>query len=301
MKLSRRAMALATATAILAPLSGPASAKTLDLAKPADAMTAWRKIQCSTTDAKPTLYHWSGRLYGQVPGERARHLFNLEGYNVRQCVTVTDPQKGTGVRMVTKEIMLYLDPKSNEVVRTWKNPWTGKDNEIFHVANDPVNQPPSYSAGLFGIREDGGKYFWNIEVPLFYPSPLGGDYQKYVGGEYQAVEMFNFMMDKKDLLDAKKAEAWSTTVSWVRIAQWLPFMEMGSRPGIMFANATGAKIATFEELPAVLKDEVRKNYPGYDTPPPADDARKNATTWTEYKKFLDAKMAGKPKAESGGH
>lgn len=292
---------LAGTVALLALTGAPAVAKTLDLSKPADQMAAWRKIQCSTTDLKPTLFHWSGRLYGRVPGERDRLLFNLEGFNVRQCATVTDPQKGKGVRLVTREIMLYLDPKTGAVLRTWKNPWTGKDNEIMHVANDPVNQPPSFNVGLFGLREDTGKYFWNIEVPLFYTSPLGGDYQKYVGGEYQAVEMFNFIMDKPDLLDARKSEAYSTVVSWVRIAQWLPFMEMGSRPGLMFANATGRKIASFDELPAVLKDEVKANYPIYTTPPPADDTRKNATTWTEFKKWIDAKTAGQPKAEGGGH
>lgn len=262
-------------------------AKPLDLANPADAMTAWRKIQCSAVDGKPTLFHWSGRLYGRSEGERDRHLFNLEGYNVRQCVSVDTPQ-GKAVRLVTREIMLYLDPKTNEVLRTWKNPWTGKDNEVVHVANDPVNQRPMTNANL-NLREDAGKYFWNIEVPLFYPSPLGGDYQQFVGGFYQAVEIFNFIIDKPDLLDRRKTEADTTVVSWVRIAPWLPWMEMGSRPGLMFANATGRKIATFEELPAVIRDEVRKNYPEYTAPPPGDDPRPNETSWTVFQKWLEKK------------
>lgn len=294
-----RGFAKALIGAALLAGASPARAAPLDLATPADALIAWRKMQCSAQDLKPTLFHWSGRLYGRVPGERDKLLFNLEGFNVRQCVSVNDPQKGVGVRMVSREIMLYLDPKTNAVLRRWTNPWTGKEVDIFHVANDPVNQPPSFGVTLAGMREDAGKYLWNIEVPLFYPNPLAGDYQRYVGNEYQAVEMFNFIIDKPDLLDRRKTEAWSTTVSWVRIAQWLPFLEMGSRPGFMFANATGRKIAMFEDLPAVLKDEVKANYPAYTAPPPADDTRRNATTWTEFKKWLDAKTGDKPKAETG--
>jgi hypothetical protein len=289
----------ATALATIALTATPAlaqRAKPLDLSNPADTMTAWRKIQCSAVDDKPTFFHWSGRQYGRLEGERDRLLFNLEGYNVRQCVTVDTPQ-GKATRLVTREIMLYLDPKTNEVLRTWKNVWTGKDNEVLHVANDPVNQRPMMTANL-NLREDAGKMFWNIEVPLLYDSPLGGDYQKFVGGQYQAVEIFNFMMDKADLLDRRKAEADSTVVSWVRIAPWLPWMEMGDRPGMMFANATGRKIATFAELPAVLRDEVLKNYPEYTSPPPGNDPRPNETSWTVFQKWLE-KKGWKPAAK--GH
>jgi hypothetical protein len=284
-----RLIATLAAAALLAAMPAAAKpAKTLDLNNSADRMIAWRKIQCSATDNKPTLYHWSGRLYGRAAGERDKLLFNLEGFNIRQCVSVTDPQKGVGTRLVTKEIMLYLDPKTNTVLRTWKNPWTGEDTDVAHVANDPVNQPVFYEARL-PLREDGGKYFWNVEVPLFYTNPLGGDYQVFVGGHYQAIEMFNFIVDKDDLLNRKNPEADSAVVSWVRVAQWLPFMRMGSRPGIMIANTTGRKIKTFDELPAVLKDEVRANYPTYLAPPPGDDKRPNATSWTVFKELLEAK------------
>jgi hypothetical protein len=270
----------------------------LDLANPADAMIAWRKIQCSATDAKTTFYHWSGRMYARPMGQKDQHIFNVEGFNVRHCGTVTDAQGRTGVRLVTREIMLYLDPKTGQVLRTWKNPWTGKDVDVVHVANDPVNQPPAFNVGMRGMREDAGKFWWNVEVPLFYANPLAGDYQQFVGNHYQAIEMFNFIMDKPDLLDRRKPEAYSTAVSWVRVAQWLPWMEMGSLPGIMIVNATGSKLATFEELPDVVKDEVRKNYPTYLTPPPLDDKRPNETSWTVFQKYLEAK-GWKP--EKKGH
>lgn len=64
--------------------------------------------------------------------------------NIRQCATITDPKQGKGWRLVSREILLYLDPKTGEVVRSWKNPWTGETVPVLHVANDPVNQRPSF-------------------------------------------------------------------------------------------------------------------------------------------------------------
>ena len=50
-----------------------------------------------------------------------------------------DDIQGRGFRSVSREIQMYLDPTTNEVIDTWKNPWTEKDIEVLHVANDPVN------------------------------------------------------------------------------------------------------------------------------------------------------------------
>src|SRR5688572_13107560 len=117
-------MLVATAAAAL--LANAAQARKLDLSKPEDALIANRKIACSLKDGTPTVFHWSGRVYSRVAGERDRHLYNVEGMNIRQCGTVTDATKGTGYRMVSREIMLYLDPATGQVLRQWSNPWTGE-------------------------------------------------------------------------------------------------------------------------------------------------------------------------------
>jgi Protein of unknown function (DUF1838) len=278
--------------------AGGAQAKPLDLSNGVDALAAFRKIQCSRVDGQNTLYHWSGNVFARVPGEPDKMLFKVEGMNVRACTTVNDEKRGAGVRMVSREIMLYTDAKTGEVLRTWANPWTGKTNDVIHVANDPVNMRgasfPITADGKpydLGARLSGGHYFQNIEVPLFYTNPLAGDYQSAAGNQYHATEMFNFIIDEKDLVDAKKPTADSAVISWVRIAPWLPFMDMGSKVGVMYVNATGHKLKTFDELPAVLKTEIRANYPAYTTAPPLDDKRPNETSWTYYKKLMEAKRA----------
>jgi hypothetical protein len=76
-----------------------AAPKRLDLSKPEDAVTAFRKVQCSAKDGESVVYHWVGEVYSRVEGEPDKHLFDLQGMNIRQCVTVNDPVRGKGVRV----------------------------------------------------------------------------------------------------------------------------------------------------------------------------------------------------------
>jgi hypothetical protein len=289
--------------AAVLPLSATAASKIkLDTAE--GYIQAQRKIQCSLKDGKEMTFVWQGRAYSRVPGERDKNLFNLLGMNVRQCITIEDEKRGQGYRLISREIMLYLDPKTGEIMRQWENPWSGKTVDVIHVANDPVNSRPS-----FGISKDGkamsfdpkvinDTWFMNVEVPLFYTNPLAGDYQKYVGGTYHATEIFDFSGNYKELIDKRKHTAYAN-VAWVRLSGWLPWMEMGSRAGMLYFNATGSKLKSWNELPELIKNEIRANYPEYTNAPPADDARPNETSWTYMKKIIDSR--GGNKAAPKGH
>mgnify|MGYP005849876455 FL=1 len=295
------ALLAAACTALAAPaaLAAKPRPSAIDLNDPQGVMIANRKIQCSTQDNLPVTYWWHGDMYSRVQGERDRLLFKVQGMNTRQCVTVTDPQKGTGYKLVSREILLYLDPQTGEVARKWKNPWTGEEVTVMHVANDPVNftawpvgrdgKPVKWTATMHDGR------WWNTNTfPLFYQNPLAGDYQKYVGGFYHATEMFNFMGDVDSLLDPKRHTA-DVQVGWVRVSSWLPWMAMSGRAGEVYFHTAGVKLASFDDLPAVMKDEIAANYPEYVTPPPGDDTRPNETSWTYFKKKVQ------PQAGGAGH
>jgi hypothetical protein len=275
-------------------LCGTAQARMLDPAKPEDALEISKRTQCGEKDGQPAVYYWSGNVYSRVEGERDRLLFRGEGMNIRQCVAVTDPQRGKGYRQVSREIMLYLDPATGQVLREWKNPWTGETVEVMHIANDPVNGRPQFPIGADGkpftvnIKRMGQWVQMPLEVPLFYTNVLGGEYQEYVGNDYHAMEIFDFAARADEILDSTKPTAYPS-VSWVRLSNWMPWMKMRSRQGIMIFNAMGTKLKSFDELPPVLKQEIAVNYPAYTSPPPGYDARPNETTWTVFKKKVDAK------------
>ncbi len=264
-------------------------AKPIDLGTPEGANLAARKIQCSANDNMPTIYYFHGEAFSRVPGERDRKLFDVEGYNVRQCVTVNDPVRGAGWRLVSRELLLYVDPTTGELLREWKNPWTGQTVKVLQTANDPVNQRPVFPKAADGTPAKwpgtiSGDTWWNtITVPLFYINPLGGEYQKNVGGYYHATEMFNFFGKVSELVDPKNVNP-AIEVGWVRLADWLPWMEMSGRAGIIYIHAAGRKLDSYEQLPTVMRKAIETEYPEYRTPPSGDDSRENETSWTYFKK-----------------
>jgi hypothetical protein len=278
----------------------PAVAANLDPDDPDDALTIGRKIGCSTVDGEPITYWWHGKAYSRRQGERDRLLFLVEGMNTRACSGVDDPDKGPGYKLVSRELLLYKDPETGEVLSTWDNPWTGETVDVLHVANDPVNftaykvgrdgKPSTFSGDFLGDR------WWQTNTfPLWYPNPLAGEYQKEIGGTYHATEMFNFMGDTQSLLDPETTTA-EVQVGWVRMSDWLPWMMMNGREGIIYMHTAGRKLDSFDQLSDTIKAEIEKHYPEYVSPPPLDDARRNETSWIYYKKIRDGEREA-PKRE----
>jgi len=263
----------------------------LNLKTPRDNLTALRRIQCTLKDGETQTWYWSGSVYSRVPGEPDRKVFAVEGMNIRQCGPSGDAKDG-GFRIVTREIMLYQDPVTRQVLRTWDNPWTGKQVKVIHVANDPVNNRPGPTDRegrpfALPLVVNGDQWWYLSTVPLFYSNPLGGEYQDYVGGKYHATEMFHFFGDVKDLTNAR-LDSVPVSVAWVRLSDWLPWMMMGDRPGMLYFTAGGRKLARFDELSETLKAEIKASYPAWAGPPPLDDARPNETSWTYFKKQMPA-------------
>ena len=268
----------------------PASADMLDPETAADALVINRKIACSTEDGVAKTFWWHGKAYSRRMGERDKLLFLVEGMNVRQCTTVSDPDKGAGFKLVSRELLLYKDPESGDVLATWDNPWTGETVDVLHVANDPVNFT-MYETGRDGkpIRWTGsqldGEWWQTNTVPLFYPNPLASEYQTEIGGIYHATEMFNFMGDSESLLNRDK-EA-KLHVGWVRMSDWLPWMKMSGRDGVIYMHTAGRKLESWDQMSDLMKAEIRDHYPDYVEPPPLDDERRNETSWLYYKKVRD--------------
>lgn len=266
--------------------------KALDLATPDGGIQAFRRVQCSTVDKQPVVYYWVGEAFSHVAGEPDRKLFRFQGMNVRQCVTVTDPVRGVGFRQVSREVLYYQDPATGQILDEWKNPWTGDTVKVLHIANDPVNfRGPIFPKGADGkpyqseIQTMGDQWWGTTTVPLFYKNPLAGDYQDYVGGTYHATEMFNFFGSVSNLTNPKTTSA-SVSVAWTRLSDWLPWMKMRGRAGLIYFNGAGVKLASYAELPAGMRSAIEARNPTFKEPPPVDDARPNETSWSYFKKNL---------------
>ncbi len=293
------------AAALLAGVTTTGQAKDLDLSDPNDVIRAQIKLSCSLKKDEDAVYWWQGKMYSRRPGERDRHLFNVQGMNVRQCQILDDPKKGMGYRSVSREVMFYLNPVTNEVMDTWVNPWTGEEVEVIQVANDPVNmQLGDGRFPVYAYNEDGTpRARWtNFEhegfylngggaARLFYQNPLAGDYQDYVGGTYHAMEFGSGAVPIDDLLDGDAEHVEDRVISWVRVSKFLPWMKMGDRDGVVIFHTAGLRLDSWDDLPDVVKNEILENYPAYVTAPPLDDDRPNETSWTVTKRAIDAQRA----------
>lgn len=301
-----RLTTILTTVIALASSSLPVTAEQITLTG-YDAFQARQKTICGTTEQGKTRYGiFQGTTYSRVPGEKDRALFSVLGINIRHCLVVQDEVRGKGFRSVSREIMVYMDPETKEVIDTWTNPWNGNEVEVLHVANDPVNMRAiMYERDEKGepskpwvAEQHGDVIASSAEIPLFYKNPLGGENQKYVGGTYHAMEIFNMFYDSKNLLDTNIASVGQSNLGWSRIAKWLPWMEMGDFSGLMVFNANGFSTFDKSRVPEKLMTILKNDYPLYMTPPPLDDDRPNETSWTVFEKHIAKKRAEAEKAKA---
>lgn len=282
--------ALSNCTVLPAAAQGTA----YDLNSPDGVLAAQRRLWCTETDGEPVYWTFNGEAFARRQGEKDQLLFKVAGYNVRTCGKVNDPQKGGGFRSVSRELLIYIDPKTGKPLSKWTNPWTNETVDVLHVANDPV------SGDFFKVGRDGQPIKWNAQkldghwfmtstIPLFYPNPLGGEYQAEVGGTYHATEMFNFMGDLKSLTEPGFKTA-DVNVGWVRMSDWFPWMKMNGREGLIYIHTAGRKMMSFDDMPQVIKDEVAQYYPEYRNPPLPTDKRPNVTSWTYFKAVREGKV-----------
>ena len=60
------------------------------------------------------------------------------------------------------------------------------------------------------------------------------------------------------------------------------------RAGELYFNGAGLKLDSYADLPAGMRAAIEARAPLYREPPPVDDQRPNETSWTYFKKQMDA-------------
>ncbi len=242
-------------------------------------------------DGKDFVFYMKGSAYSYIPGERPQKLFGIDGYNIRRRVET--PEKD-GFFLSTREIVFYTDPKTNQIIDEWTNPWSKEKVEVFHIQNDPVN-------GRFRVRD--GKFIsvsmdgktergelnapqeinehlvWTSDVFPFYPLP-GFD------KNYTASEMFDFYVEKKEL--DKTTPPKNVMLSWTRVGPWLPWMKMPKNEGVIIVHARSWRMEKWDLLPENIKARVKAKHPEYMTAPTTVDPNKpNETSWTFYNREIE--------------
>lgn len=244
-------------------------------------------------DGKDFVFHIKGYAYSYIPGERPVKIFNVEGYNIRRRVET--PEKD-GFFGATREIVFYKDPKTDEILSEWMNPWTKEKVEVFQIQNDPVNFRTRAKDGKYiAVSMDGKREYGESDAPeefgdtLIFTSDVFPFYPL-LGFEknYTAAEMFDFYVPKDEL--NKSTPPQNVFVSWTRVGPWLPWMKMpeNTSNGVIIIHARSQRLETWDELPEGIKKEVREKYPLYmKAPDTVDPAKPNETSWTFYNRVME--------------
>jgi hypothetical protein len=289
---------------LLGCLSCPLPAAPLDLAQPADNLSAFLKMRGSL-DGKDVLTWWSGQVFAAIPDQRPRLLFGFEGMNVARMEQLPDGSW----RMLSREYAVYKDPASGQILAQWTNPWTEATVEVFDVQNDPVNTPlggapakPGSPPRLLPLRQMGADVILGLDVALAYPNPIQPDQypENSTGTSYVGSEHFGFYARKAELDDPKVQSA-PVNIAWFREGPWLPWMRMGDRPGLLIYSGYGKKLlGGIDELPQALRQHIEQHAPEY-LSAPSEWSQPNATSWTVYKrKVLEATPAPDADGQSDG-
>lgn len=254
----------------------------LDLTDPVQALDAYVRAN-GDTSGKPVATWATGTVYAYVPGERPRALFGVEVLGLSRFLKIDG-----GYQRLHKEVGYYTDLRTGEVIDRWFNPWLQREVEVVHIQNDPVNRKFLAAQSSFRINEVGDDVAFYREVPLRYPNPLDrASYPLYSSGDaYEAIEMFNTFVRRRDL-ENRRLTSVPSTGSWSRMGPWLPWMEMGLHPGFLLYHSRALKPAGgLAAMPASLIEQVRRRHPAY-LEAPTDFREPDETSWTFFKKLID--------------
>jgi len=263
----------------------------IDLSDPGAYFNTFLKTRADLS-GKETVYHWTGKVYGMVPGERRTELFAFEGFSVARL-----EKAETGYLLLTREAAFFKDPRTGQILETWRNPYLkNAETQVIHIWNDPVNQDFGFSAeempliSKFLPSEDlGDELVFYMDIFPYYESPLPRkQYSLFSQSDiYQAAEFFQFFVPKSAIADSSLTSL-PCNISWTRVSPWMPFMRMGDRKGNLAFVCRGSKLdGGFDALPSQIKDYVKEKNPQFASAPD-QYSEHNETSWTYFKKLMDA-------------
>jgi hypothetical protein len=300
--LSRRAAAAGLAFGGAGLLASAATAATkqprinrLDLGKPEDNCTALIKLQADLSGAE-AMGGFPGSVWAWIPGEGNFLVFNTYGVGVSRVEFRPDENAW---RFYHREALLYLDPQTNEVLESWRNPWTERRVEVLHIQNDHVNRYYSLNPGgrfafPWPYELNGDDLVFRISVFRFEDNVM--DPKEYPlhaqSGKYQTTELWGMIGSLAEVMNPDVSSAHCVT-SWARISAWQPFMEMGNRPGQMVYHSHSYKLMKgASDLPRKIRAWMERKAPEYLEAPRAwTPPSESIGVWNYSKRIIDERRA----------
>jgi hypothetical protein len=253
----------------------------LDLTTGPGNQLAYARIQSDIDFGKQKYFWFKGYVMGQRPAKRVQDLVGAQGFGV---IRLNQREDGA-IERICREIILYTDLRSNEVLEEWRNPFTRETVPVVHVDNDPFNylieeyfpMPPSFGGlnknkkppkrvpFILPWSQNGDWLQMEMHIHLAYPNALQPDeWPRESSGEVaQVSEFFAHHVKAADMQNPKITSLDYRGV-WNRITPWLPWMLMGQAPGnCQYACFMGTADHPGDVLPRPVMDYAEKHYAKY--------------------------------------
>lgn len=237
-----------------------------------------------------TVYYFTGKVYSLIPEQKSMELFAVEGYHISRLEDTK-----AGYRLLSKEILLFEDHRTKEILTRWRNPFTGSKVPVLHILNDPVNQSFIYDANMLPYIKHfipsvdlGESIVYHNEIFPFYPQILSQrEYSDHVQSDYfQAAETYEYRVHKAALADSSLSFV-PAEYNWTWIAPWLPFMCMADREGQLLFVTRGKKLeGGFSALPQNIQDFINTHHSDF-ARAPDNWTEPNQNPWTYFKKLTE--------------
>lgn len=248
------------------------------------------KVRCSC-DSRTHYFEATGSMYAQPLDDEPAHLFDFLGVDISRCIKHEPTSRWT---LVSRKFSLYLDPKTGEILKNWKNPWTGETLNVLHRSYDyqELLIPQKLNAQI-APEVSSVSFDFNTKLPNpFATNPKFAEYspEKYL----RASDSYKFIFPTKMLSNANvsASENRAVALSYYRMGPWEPWMKMKGKPGFLVLNYTGSKTDVFEELPSAIKAQIEQRMPLFREAPTCRLKRSIATSWSRFEEEFEAYLRG---------
>ena len=194
--------------------------------------------------------------------ETPRPLVRFEGMEIYWFQHVAD-----GYILGGNTVTLFRDFETNEYLREFRNPWTGRTDTVkpavqggnlgFHYGKDGIwpvrlnGEPlgPTSTRPLSVQWHAMGEHVW-LQHQTVYPPGMPA-----MHGQRQS--MFASRRDFANRRLAAIPAVFSSTV----FMGWLKWMDMQDQPGHVVWHASGAKLRSIDDLPREYRERAEREYP----------------------------------------
>jgi hypothetical protein len=285
------------------------NSKALDFTDPKDNVYAFTKLWFGIGEPVFGAYH--GVQYALIGTNRLVPVFGYAGGGHMQGKIL----ENGNARIRAKEVGVFTDLVTGEVLEEWKNPWTGEVVKPFNFFNDRVRgeigtEMPKFQ---FGTEEDEATVMNEADtiksedgsIPFILPWQSFGDQytlawdyaheytnpvtpEKWpkasTGARINPSEHFVFYTPK-DIMDDRSEPSAPFHSGFFRQGPWWPWMMMGGSgvDGALIGRMHSYKITgTTADYPTKLLNYIEKHYPDYFVPADDWDDGFPIGTWEAY-------------------